>query len=132
MLWASFGLSRASSWVPQWVLGITLLLLLLQLVGELLAARSALVQTQPHAVDDRRGRIVAAAAWLSLLTLLTWLIGTAAGGALFCYVWLRWHAGERWPLAVGTAAGLGIVLWVLFSLLFGVGLYAGILWTWLN
>jgi len=130
MLWESSGLSPASSWVPQWVLAPTLFLLLLQLAGELFASRSELEHTPPSGADGRRKRAVAAAAWLSLLSLLTWLIGTAPGGALFCCMWLRWHAGERWSLALGTAAGLGIILLVLFSTLFGVGLYAGILWTW--
>lgn len=132
MLWASFGLSRASAWVPQWVLAITLILLLLQLAHELLAAPNASAQMRMQASDGRHKRAMAALVWLVLLLLLTWLLGTAPGGALFCCAWLRWHAGERWPLAVGTATGLGIALWVLFSVLLGVGLYAGLLWTWLS
>ena len=132
LLWASFSLSRASAWVPQWVLAITLVLLLLQLAGELLASRSAVAQTRMQAANGRRTRTVAAAAWLSVLLLLTWLLGTAPGGALFCCAWLRWHAGEPWPLTLGIAAGLGMVLWLLFSELLGVGLYAGVFWPYLS
>ena len=132
MLWTSFSLSPASAWVPQWVLAITLILLLLQLACELVAAGSSLPQAGMQPADGRRGRTVAAVAWLSLLLLLTWLLGTAPGGALFCCAWLRWHAGERWPLALGLAAGLGMVLWLLFSELLGVSLYAGVLWPHLS
>jgi len=132
MLWTSFGLSRASAWVPQWVLATTLIVLLLQLVRQLLAARNALAQTGMHAVDGRRKRAVAAMAWLSVLLLLTWLLGTAPGGALFCCAWLRGHAGEPWPLTLGIAAGLGMVLWLLFSELLGISLYAGLLWPYLS
>ena len=132
MLWTSFGLSRASAWVPQWVLAISLILLLLQLARELLAARNALAQTGMHAANGRRRRAVAAAAWLGLLMLLAWMLGIALGGALFCFAWLRGHAGEPWPLTLGIAAGLGMVLWLLFSELLGISLYAGLLWPYLS
>jgi Tripartite tricarboxylate transporter TctB family len=132
MLWTSFGLSRASAWVPQWVLAITLILLLLQLARELLAAPSALAQIRMQAPDGRRKRAVAALIWLSMLLLLTWLLGTAPGGALFCCAWLRWHAGERWPLSLAIAAGLGITLWLLFTFFLGIGLYPGALWPYLR
>ena len=132
LLWASFSLSRASAWVAQWVLAITLVLLLLQLAGELLASRNALAQVQMQAANGRRRRTVAAAAWLGLLMLLAWMLGIALGGALFCFAWLRGHAGERWPLAVAIAAVLGITLWLLFTALLGVGLYPGVLWPYLR
>jgi hypothetical protein len=128
MLWASFGLSRASAWVPQWVLAITLILLLLQLARELLAALNTSAQTRMQAPDGRRKRAVAALIWLSMLLLLTWLLGTAPGGALFCCAWLRWHASEPWPVSLAIAAGLGIALWLLFTAFLGVGLYPGALW----
>ena len=130
MLWTSFSLSRASAWVAQWVLAITLVLLLLQLAGELLAAsRNTLAQPRMQAANERRRRTAAAAAWLGLLMLLAWMLGIALGGGLFCFAWLRGHAGERWPLAVAIAAGLGITLWLLFTALLGVGLYPGVLWS---
>jgi len=132
MLWTSFGLSRASAWVPQWVLAITLILLLLQLARELLAAPKSLAQTGMQAADGRHKRAMAALVWLNMLLLLTWLLGTAPGGALFCCAWLRWHAGELWPLTLGIAAGLGMALWLLFSELLGVSLYAGVLWPYLS
>jgi len=127
MLWTSFGLGHTSAWVPQWVLAITLILLLFQLVRELSAARNASAQTRMPTADGRRKRAVAALVWLGLLLLLTWLFGTAPGGALFCCAWLRWHAGEPWPVSLAIAAALGIALWLLFTVFLSVGLYPGYL-----
>jgi hypothetical protein len=47
---------------------------------------------------------------------------------LFCCAWLRWHASEPWPVSLAIAAGLGIALWLLFTVFLGMGLYAGALW----
>lgn len=128
MLWVSIDLSSASAWIPRFVLSATLVCLLLQLVNELWAARTLLPQTDVLVADGRRGRTVAAITWLALLLLLTGLLGVALGTALFCLAWLRWHAGENWLASLVLSAGLGFVLWVLFSVLMGVGLYSGVLW----
>ena len=45
MLWTSFDLSRASAWVPQWVLAITLVLLLLLVHAELWFGKSGVSRT---------------------------------------------------------------------------------------
>jgi hypothetical protein len=129
--WTSFDLSRASAWVPRWVLAITLILLLLQLARELLAARSAAALAGKRSADGRHNRAWRAVAWISLLLLFTWLLGSAPGGAVFCCAWLRWHAGESRPVSLALAAGLGIALWLLFTALPGVGLYPGALWPYL-
>jgi Tripartite tricarboxylate transporter TctB family len=128
MLWASFSLSRSSAWVPQWVLAITLALLLLQMAAELWALRKAADQAGSPAAKGRSARTVAATSWLGVLLLLTWLLGSAPGGAVFCCAWLRGHAGERWSVSVAIAAALGVVLWLLFTAFLGVGLYPGVLW----
>ncbi|HLF32186.1 MAG TPA: hypothetical protein VI566_14320 [Xanthomonadales bacterium] len=128
MLWVSFDLSRTSAWIPQLVLAFTVMLLLLQLSAELLAARAAPTGGETPAAGGRGARVVHALAWISLLMLASWLLGTALGSALFCFAWLRWHAGDRWLVSLAIAGGLGLVLWLLFVVLFGVGLYAGVLW----
>lgn len=130
MLWASFSLSHNSAWVPQWVLAITLVLLLLQLATEWWASRNAPIQAPMP--EHRRGRAMTAAAWLAVLLLLTWTLGSALGGAVFCCAWLRGHAAERWPVSVAIAAILGIALWLLFTALFGVGLYPGVMGPYLS
>lgn len=128
MLWASMGLSSASAWIPRLVLSTTLICLLLQLVSEFRAARTLLPENQPLVGDGRGGRTVAAIAWLALLLLLTWLLGVALASALFCLAWLRWYAGEHWLTSLILSTGLGLVLWLLFSVLLGASLYSGVLW----
>jgi len=132
LLWTSFDLSRASAWVPQWVLAITLILLLLQLTRELLAARNGPARTEKRSADGRLHRAWSAAAWIGVLLLFTWLLGSAPGGAVFCCAWLRWHGGESRPMSLALAAGLGITLWLLFTALPGAGLYPGALWPYLS
>lgn len=128
MLWASVGLSSASAWIPRLVLSTTMICLLLQLVSEFRATRSLLPQTQVLVAVGRGGRTVAAIAWLALLLLLTWLLGVALASALFCLAWLRWHAGECWLTSLTISAGLGLALWLIFSVLLGAALYSGALW----
>ncbi len=128
MLWASFGLSSASAWIPQLVLSVTLICLLLQLANELWTARTELPPTQALPVNGLRGRTVAAIAWLTLLLLLTWLLGIVLASTLFCLAWLRWHAGENWPVSLILSAGLGLGQWVFFSVLLDANLYSGIPW----
>jgi hypothetical protein len=128
MLWVSFDLSRTAAWIPQIVLGLTVILLLLQLSGELLATRAASPGGEAQAASGRGMQALNALAWISLLMLASWLLGTALGSALFCFAWLRWHAGDGWLVSLAIAGGLGLTLWVLFAALLGVGLYPGLLW----
>lgn len=127
MLWSAFGLSRVSGWVPLSVLSATLVLLLLQLAIELLAARRAPQPVARPQLAARQRRALAAVAWIGLLLLLSWLLGVVAGSALFCAAWLRWHARDRWSASLAQAAGLGLALWLVFAHLLGTGLYAGLL-----
>lgn len=127
MLWSARGLSNVSGWIPLSVLSVTLALLSWQLASEVLAARRASQGPERPERAVRRRRAVAAAAWIGLLLLLCWLLGVAVGSALFCAAWLRWHAGAGWPASLAQAAGLGLVLWLVFGQLLGTALYAGLL-----
>ena len=128
MLWASIGLGSASAWIPRLVLSTTLICLLLQLVSEFRAARKSLPQARRLTADGRGGRTVLAIAWLVLLLLLTWLFGVAWASAFFCLAWLRWYARENWLTSLILSAGLGLMLWLLFSVLLGASLYSGAMW----
>ena len=127
MLWASIGLGSASAWIPRLVLSATLICLLLQLVSEFRTAMNSLPQTRVVA-DGRGGRTAVAIAWLALLLLLTWLFGVTLASAFFCLAWLRWYARENWRTSLILSTGLGLVLWLLFSVLLDARLYSGALW----
>jgi hypothetical protein len=124
MLWSTFGLSRVSGWIPQVVAAATLALLLLQLALDWRAAATPGAGTDT--VAGRRRREWAAIGWISSLLLAAWLLGVVCGSALFCFAWLRWHAGERWGLCALFAAALGLALWLVFGVLLRAELYAGL------
>jgi hypothetical protein len=127
MLWASSGLSKTSAWIPRLVLCVTLVCLLLQLAWELKSAWTGFPETREPEANGLHGRILAAFAWLVSLLLLTWLFGIAPASAFFCLGWMRWHAGENWMVSLVFSAGLGLALWVIFSVLLAVDLYPGVL-----
>jgi hypothetical protein len=126
MLWSTLGLSRVSGWIPQVVLAATLALLLLQFGLDWRAAAAPAVH--PDDSGQRRRREWAAAAWIGSLLLAAWLLGVVFGCALFCFAWLRWHAGERRRLCALFAAVLGLALWLVFGVLLRAELYPGLLW----
>lgn len=126
MLGSTLGLSRVSGWIPQVVLAATLGLLLLQFVLDWRAAAEP--ASASGASADRRRREWAAAGWIGSLLLAAWLLGVALGGALFCFAWLRWHAGERWGLSAVFGAALGLALWLVFGVLLRAELYPGLVW----
>ena len=127
MLWASSGLGRTAAWIPRLVLIATLVCLLLQLATELRVAR--VLKADAPVVAGNRRQTVAAVAWLGLLLLLTWLLGIAPASAFFSLAWLRLHAGENWRASLVSSTGLGLVLWLVFHVMLGANLYAGVLWS---
>jgi hypothetical protein len=134
MLWAAFGLSQTSGWIPRAVLAATLAFLLLQLALDWRSSRSAGngAGGEPgrgaEGPSHRSVREWVALAWIGCLLLATWLLGVVFSGTLFCFAWLRWHAGERWAYSAAFAAVLGLALWLVFSLLLRADVYAGLLW----
>lgn len=136
MLWSAGDLSHASAWIPRIVLGSTLAVLVLRLVAETGfeagGKRPERQVTAPVAAPAARSgngvRAVAAIAWMSLLLASAWLFGVALGSAMFCAAWLYWHARESLGLSLAAAGAAGGALWLLFALLPGSALYAGILW----
>lgn len=127
MLWSALGLSRVSGWIPLSVLFVTSILLAWQLGIEVLAAHRAPRAVERPELAARKRRAAAAAAWIGLLLLLSWLLGVAVGSALFCAAWLRWHARAGWPASLAQGLGLGLALWLVFGQLLGTLLYAGLL-----
>lgn len=127
MLWSAEGMGRVSAWIPRLVLYATLFFLLGQLVIELRASWVLPADAPGTGTEGRVRRTVAATGWLLLLLLATWLLGVVAASTLFCLAWLRWHAGENWPMSLVVATALGLALWAVFSTIPGSSLYSGVL-----
>jgi hypothetical protein len=71
--------------------------------------------------------MIPAVAWITVLALLLWLFGISVGAVIFCFGFLRWHAGESWRFSTAFAAGLGFTLQIIFTLVLQLTLYSGVL-----
>ena len=128
-LWLSLELSRVSAWIPQVVLSATLLFLLLQLGREFLEWKSATTSGKFGSSGDVKSMLPALSA-IGTMILAVWLSGVAIGATLFCLVYLRWYADERWWVSIGLALGLGLGVQLLFNTLMRIDLYQGVV-VWL-
>jgi len=124
-LWSSLGLSRVSAWIPRLILSGTLVLLLLQLAKEFAGTKQA-VLSMPVSEQTGMNSMLPALAWIGTTLLSVWLFGMSMGAALFCLAYLRFHAGERWPISVAFALGLGLGVQLLFGTFMQITLYQGI------
>ena len=120
-LWSSQELSRVSAWVPQLILSTTLILLLLQLARELQEPK----QREGEATEI--AALLRVWLWIVWMLLVVGLTGVSVGAALFCLVYMRFYAGERWPAAAAFSAGLGLGVQLFFGTLMQVSLYPGII-----
>ncbi len=117
--WSALTLSGTSGLIPQLVLAFTSIMLAFQATREWLQYPDTRRNTQGAA-------FVFAVMWLSLLPLACWLLGIAAGSAVFTLCWLRWHARENWWFSCFAALLLGLVVHLLFGFLPGVAQYTGV------
>ena len=122
---SSFELGAVSGWIPRIVLVLTGGLLSWQLLLDLRRPPDPAPNIESK-TKRRRGE-AAAAGWILALIAAVWLMGLVAGSALFCLAWMRWHAGERWPMALGLASGVAVMLWLVFGYALDSVLPAGLL-----
>jgi hypothetical protein len=76
---------------------------------------------------DRRSHTWLVILWISILPLITWLFGVIAGTSLFCLLFMKWYALESWKVSLVYALSLGFVLQLIFSIIFKITLYGGLI-----
>ncbi len=124
----SLGLSRVSSIVPRVILSLTLVLLIVQLLLDLKApGRTTAVQAGVSIPADRRTPAWLVILWIASQTAAIWLFGVVGGGAVFCLAFLKWYAFDSWKISLAFAIALGVVLQLLFVVLFKITLYGGVI-----
>lgn len=65
--------------------------------------------------------------WMLVLLAMIWLVGHFAGMALFMLIMLRIMAKESWMMSIGVTAGVTVAIYVLFTHVFRLELYRGLL-----
>lgn len=65
--------------------------------------------------------------WMVVLLSLIWLVGHFAGMAVFMFVMLRLVGKQSMLMSVGVTAGVTIAIYVLFTHVFNLELYRGLL-----
>ena len=131
----SNNLSRVAGWIPRVTLASTLLLLIVQMLietGFRFRRPGQARASESQTVNDFLGggsekAMMLAIAWISSLAPIVWLFGMSAGATVFCFAYLRWHAGETWKFSLVFSAALGIVMQLGFTGILHIALYPGVL-----
>lgn len=119
----SFSLGRLARLVPLWVLGLTLPLLVLQVLFDWIPSLAARFQqhrdlfltdrlreqTPAHVAPvapEKNGALISAMAWVAALPLLVAVAGLAVAVPLHAFLYLIVRARESWLTAVSVSAAL--------------------------
>jgi hypothetical protein len=103
---SAMSLGPAARRMPLVVALPTLALLMI----ELIRARRSTASPSDRPLEPR------VIAWLSVLTAATVLCGVLVGPPLVLAAYLRLQSRERWPVALGAAAGFSAIVRVVFEL----------------
>jgi uncharacterized integral membrane protein len=120
-LWQSRKFNFRAGLFP-WAIGFPLLgLTLLQFVREIRGKAGASSRKEPSGEDAELPPSVAARrtrnmfAWIVVYFLAIWLLGFAIGGALCCFVQLKFASKEKWPITLMLTVGLWAFIYLLFD-----------------
>jgi hypothetical protein len=87
------------------------------------------VRESPRAAGESQGDRLAMFGWVAVALGAMSVFGLVAGGSLFVAAFLKVRERESWFFSLLGASGVVLVLHVLLERLFGVTLYAGLLWA---
>lgn len=134
-LWEALGLSSVASLIPLFVLPVTLLILVIELVRTLAAKPPTQVDVTvmtgvPANPAVRTGSGTTqwqTLLWIALLPAMLFLFGLTMGAALFCMVFMKWRSKESWAFSLTAALSMGALIHLLFAAVFKSTLYPGLL-----
>jgi hypothetical protein len=132
LLWQTLGLGPTARFVPQYVIGPTLLLLLIQLTLDLSpklqggvssfarfqTTRADQLRERTMSVEDRPqpGPLGRDVCWYVLAPALIYILGFTLAAPLYTFVFLRLRAEEPLRRCVPTALLVGIAVFGFFNL----------------
>ncbi|MEJ8566443.1 tripartite tricarboxylate transporter TctB family protein [Elongatibacter sediminis] len=134
-LWQSFGLSPVASSVPRVVLILTLVLLAVEALKSGIHVSGRADAALPDGGDasgpvpsnENAGPVGRCLAWIVLLPVALGVLGLLIGSTVYCLLFLRWRSHEPWAFSLATSCGLGLLLYLLYAVVFRAAPYAGLL-----
>lgn len=153
-LFLTFGLGRNAGLVPLWVAIPTSVLLFIQLIMDFAPKTIKNSNESRHARFSVYGNIkggtrpnintwsMAASRdlhenlrilmWIIWMLVSIYFLGLLYSIPLYAFLYLKWRAGESWPLSIAIALILWSLLYGFFILVLEKTLYEGQLFVWLG
>jgi hypothetical protein len=131
LLWQTLGLGPTARFVPQYVIGPTLLLLLIQLVLDLSprlqggissfarfqTTRADQLRERTTSVEDRPqpGPLGRDVCWYALAPALIYILGFSLAAPTYTFLFLRFRAREPFPRCLLIASFAGVAVLAFFD-----------------
>lgn len=139
---AKFGFG---AWEPRaalfpWVIGLPAFLLALFIVVQeaLRSTRTVKAVEMETLVEEpeiepliERQRTIAIAGWIAGFFIAIWLFGFVPASAIATLLYLKWGAGERWPVTVAITVACWLFFWGMFDYALQLPFPAGEIFSWL-
>jgi len=116
LTWLAWGYARDGTLLPLLVSALATVLSVIQLLRE---------GIQPQEIGGFKDW--SALGWLASLLILTVTVGLLAASGVWTLFWLRHSRAESWAISLGMAAGIPLLLFLLFEGLLRLELYQGLL-----
>jgi hypothetical protein len=135
-----FGAFEPRAALFPWVIGLPSLVLALFVLGQdaLTSTRKvqvtelSMIESEPE-VDPivERQRTLAIGCWIVGFFLAIWVLGFVPASAVATFLYLKFGAGERWPITLAISAGCWLFFFGLFDYALQLPFPQGALFEWL-
>jgi MFS family permease len=132
------------SWEPRaalfpWAIGVPTFLLALYVFIKDSLQSSRKAKVEEYRFEDEPGvdpilarqRTVAITCWIVGFFLAIWIIGFIPASAIATLLYLKFGAGERWPVTLAVSAACGLFFWGMFDYALQMPFPAGAVFDWL-
>jgi hypothetical protein len=132
------------SWEPRaalfpWVIGLPSLLLAIYVFIKDALQSTRAVKAEQYQFENEpdvdpivaRQRTIAITCWIVGFFIAIWILGFIPASAIATLLYLKFSAGERWPITVAISAACWLFFWGMFDYALQMPFPAGALFDWL-
>lgn len=115
--------------LPMAVAGVVLILSVIELVRDVGRNKISSVQKKQEEKQTHQSvshRYLLEGSWIVAFFLALYLVGFLVAMCLFILFYLKWHR-RRWRTAILMAITVSVLIYVVFTYLFGLTLYPGLI-----